>query len=202
MKTIKYFIAALLVCLRLPAFALDDPQNGFGVGSTNFNVNPSWAIIPARSANGGAPAVNFIAAGSDLAGAVVSFYKVTAQTVARYSTNVTVTLSVDRTNGFASGTVIIIQHLANDSYEKKILTTMTASTNLITTVAPAGTVSPGDIIYAVSTSSAPSIAWGATTNTISAAAPIVVGQRGKPLLVEINSTSAGQLRAVGGTYLP
>lgn len=50
MKTIKYFIAALLVCLRLPAFALDDPQNGFGVGSTNFNVNPSWAIIPARSA--------------------------------------------------------------------------------------------------------------------------------------------------------
>ena len=207
MKKLTIILATLALWAAAPLIeaqsALLPPSNGFSTSTTNANVSPSYAIIGTRSANGGSPAIYAINAGSDLASSTLSSYKVTGQTVGRYATNSTVTLSVAATNGFASGTVIVIQHLATDNYEKRILTTMGAATNLITTVAPLEAVVPGDVIYAVSTVGASSLKWGASTNNLNGGGgPIIVGQKGKPLLVEITGTSVNGLYNVSGVYLP
>lgn len=200
--TIKTVIALAMLALGVNAFALDDPVNGFGVGSTNGGGALTWAIVPARSANNGTPAVTYLQCTADNATNYVTFYKVTAQCVGRYATNVTVTLSVDRTNGFASGDVIIIRHAQTENYEKRILTTMAASTNLVTTVAPLESVIPGDIIYRCTATGQPQILVGAATLALGPGQFVYVGQKGKPLLVEANGAAAVTLRAVGGVYLP
>lgn len=196
-------LVALALFIALPASAaLDDPINGFAVGTTNPATTLSYAIVPARSANAGTPVVHYVNAGSATATAKLQFYKVTAQTVCS-ATNSTVTLNVNRTNSFNSGDVIIIQHLLNNTYEKRTLTTMSYSTNLVCTVAPVGTVVPGDIIYKASTSGAGSIQWGAVTNSVGPAAYIYVGQKNKPLLVEIDGASTTALvNVISGSYLP
>lgn len=202
MKTnIRYLLGAVLLALSLPALALDDPTTGFGVGTTNAGTTLSWAIVSARSANNGTPAVTFLNMGSGTAAATTTFWKCTSQTTARYATNSTVTLSVTQTNGFASGDNIIIRHMTDDSYEKRTLTTMTTATNLVTTVAPLTAVVPGDLIYKVV--SAGTIIGGAAATNSTTGTPIWVGQKGKPLMVDINAGgNTACMNAVGGTYLP
>lgn len=203
MKTIKLgFLALLLAAAFNTNAALPDPQSGFGLGTTNPATALSYVVVPARSANNGAPAVTFLNAGSAAATAKVQFYQNTTLVSAKYATNATVLLHVERTNGFASGDVIIIRHKADETYEKRILTTMTTATNLTTTVAPVGAVVPGDIIYRAQAAGAGSIQWGAITNSLSGSY-IYVGQKGQPLLAEINGTSTdGLINAIGGIYLP
>ena len=201
-KTLK-IMAALLVAFAfaLPALALDDPANGFGVGSTNSGGTASYVIVSARSANGGAPAVSLINATSDLTTSKVQFYKVTEETVAQYATNSTTTLSVNNTNGFASGNTIIIRHMGADSYEKRTLTTMTGATNLVVTAAPLGAVVPGDRIYKVVSAGVAAVPVGNATLSVTGQY-LFVGQRGKPLLADLTGTSSCQLNALGGVYLP
>lgn len=201
-KITATFIALFLTLLACSVMALDTPSTGFGVGTTNGAGTLSTVIVSARSANGGAPAVSFVSATSDLAGSKVQFYRVVGQTTAKYATNSTTTLSVSDTNGFSSGDVIIIQHVAYDTYEKRTLTTMSGATNLVVTAAPLTAVWPGDVIYEVSTAGAGSIAVGNATINLGGSGPIYVGQRGKPLLAEVNATSSGTLHVLGGTYLP
>ncbi len=213
MKTNKFrkfstgaLVGVALCCLALTASAqlsLIPPSNGFSVSTTNADVNPSYAVVSARSANNGTPAVYSVNVNSDLASAVLKSYKCTADTVARYATNATVTLSVTQTNGFSSGDIIVIRHLLTDNYERRILTTMTASTNLIVTVAPLEAVVPGDLIYNMKTANAAFIKIGATTNSFNGGGgPLLVGQKGFPLLLEVTSTTLGALNAACGIYLP
>lgn len=198
---------ALAVC----AFALTcsaqlsliPPSNGFSVSTTNADVNPSYAVVSARSANNGTPAVYSVNVNSDLASAQLKSYKCTAQTAARYATNSTVTLSVSQTNGFISGDIIVIRHLLTDNYEKRTLTTMGAATNLIVTVAPLEAVVPGDLIYNMKTANAALLKIGAVTNSINGGGgPLLVGQKGIPLLLEVTSTTLGALNNASGIYLP
>ena len=177
------------------------PQLGFSTGTTNRGTTLSYAIVSGNAENGGVPVVQYINAGSDLATAKLQFYRVDAQTTATF-TNSTVTLPVVATNNIADGGVIIIRHTTDDSYEKRILTTSTGATNLVVTVAPLGTVVPNDIIYHVTTTRAGLINWGATTNSLGpSSGAIYVGQKGMPLLLEINATTAGEVDVVSGIYL-
>lgn len=204
MNNIKHLMvgAALLCMCAVQAFAQSTPlltaQYGFSLGSTNPATALSYAIVSANSANNGAPVITFLSADSDLAASKIQFYKVDALTVANY-TNATVTLPVGSTNNIADGGKIIIRHVQNDTYEKRILTTSTGSTNLVVTVAPLGAVLPGDIIYHVVTTGAGQLRWGASTNTL-AGTRIHTGQAGYPLLLEIDGTSLAGLNLVSGYY--
>lgn len=174
-------------------------QQGFSNCSTNPQTTLSYAIVSANAANGGAPIVTFLNAGTDLVTGRVQFYRVDALTSVTY-TNSTVTLPVVQTNNLADGGVIVIRHVLDDSYEKRTLTTSTGSTNLVVTVAPLGTTIPGDLIYHVTTTGAGCIRWGATTNSLSLPRNIYSGQAGYPLLLEINGTSTAELNLVSGYY--
>lgn len=213
MKSIKYTIGLLALLATFTATATNLPQlppfeiPSWTVSSTNKHGTLSYAIVSSRSPNGGAPVVKYLNAGSDLATASVQFYLITAEATVTY-TNSTTTLFVNNTNGFSSGSdVIIIKHQNDDSYEKRILTSNTGATNLILTVAPMGVTVPGDKVYRCTTTTAEkqlagTIFWGATTNSLNAAgAPLYVGQPGLPLLLEINATTAGLVGIVSGDYV-
>lgn len=203
LKTIGAVALCVLALTSSAQLNLIPPSNGFSVATTNSNVNPSWAVVSARSANGGTPAVYSVNVDSDLASAVLKSYKCTAQTAARYITNGTVTLSVSQTNGFISGDIIVIRHILTDNYERRILTTMTTATNLVVTVAPLEAVVPGDLIYNMKTANAPSVKIGAVTNSFNGGGgPLIVGQKGIPLLLEVTSTTLGSLNGASGLYLP
>jgi hypothetical protein len=202
---LKMGITAALLCLaalNLPAQSLRaTAQLGFTTGTTNADTALSYAIVSANSANGLAPVVEYVNAGSDLVTSKLTFYRVDYITSANYS-NSTVTIPVSSTNGVGDNAgVIVIRHVTDDSYEKRILTTSTGSTNLVVTVAPIGTVVPGDLIYHCVTTAAGSVRWGASTNSVGpSSGSIYSGQAGLPLLIEINATTAGNVGIVSGRY--
>jgi len=201
----KFLIFGLMGLMGLMAQAAD---TGFAVGTTNGATTLSYAVVPigGSTADASCPRVQFINAGSDLATGKVQFYSVLDSITATY-TNSTTTLFVNTTNtvgeNWQAGTVLI-RHLAGGGYyEKRTLAANTGSTNIVVTVAPLGAVLPGDIVYYVSTTGAGTIFWGASTNSLggSSAAGLYVGQRQRPLLLEINATTAGAINVVSGDYI-
>jgi len=176
--------------------------------TTNAATVLSYAILTAKSVNGGVPVVTHAEATSDLISAKLQFYRVTGITRVGY-TNSTVTIPVDQTNGIAEGSaVVIIRHFADDSYEKRILTTSTGATNIVTTVAPLGTCVPGDLVYRAVTAGAGFLPFTGTNTGIASslswrydnAGGIFTGQAEVPLLVEIDGTSAATLQLLTAEY--
>lgn len=196
-------LGAILCALPVKAAPVDPPMNVFSASTTNGSTTLSTAIITARSGNGGAPRVCFVSAGSEKVASKLQAYRVTAQAIAS-ATNSTTTINVVSTNqgvNWQSGT-IIVRHIGDDTYEKRTLGANSATTNIAVTVATLTAVAPGDIIYYATTTGAPSILWGATTNTINAASGCLMGQPNKPLLVEIDATStAGTLYSISGDFV-
>lgn len=198
-KFIKTFLAATFVAfsitaLAYPPIALDAFSGpGIAVGTTL-----SYTVVSAYSKNAGTPVVNFISAQSEKAASVVQFYSPNTNTSANY-VSTTVSLPVAFTNGFASGDIIVIRHASTDTYERRILTTFTSATNLTVTVAPTVALAVGDSVYRMVTDG--TIAWGPSTNTISAAAGLYSGLPGKPVLVEIDFTAAGSINTVNANYV-
>lgn len=205
------FVSFAAIAATAP-FAPPAPWVGYSASSTNAaTASPLWAVISANSANNGAPVVTGVYGNSDKAGSVVTFYRVTAQAGVTY-TNSTVTLFVSQTNGFdVSSGVVVIRHKADDTYERRVLTAsgQSASTNLAVTAAPYTATVPGDILYFVSSVGAgkmlmsTNVASGiANSNFIAqAGSALYVGQAGLPLLVELDSTSVGELKLVTAKYV-
>ncbi len=208
MKTQLIFgaVLAIALCSLTPAHAAPPTYKTYSAGSTNAGTL-AYAVIGANSDNAGAPVVTAIDATSDKAGSLVQFYKVLAEEIASF-TNSTVTLPVVNTNAFANSGTVLIRHLYTDTYEKRALTTSTGSTNLVLTVAPLEAVAPGDIIYKVV--SAGSGALSLKTNSFTVAnsgmscqmtgSAIYSGQKGKPLLLEVDATTTGTINGVTARF--
>jgi hypothetical protein len=206
-RTLAVLMPGILMLATYASFGqinATQPYRVFAAGATNAGTL-ACVIIGAHAVNGGTPVITSLFAGTDKSTAKVQFYKVLRQTSARYANNSGAVISVDSTNGFVSGDVIIIRHLNNDGYEKRTLTTMTSATNLTTTAAPYTTV-PGDIIYGVTTTGAGSIP--VSTNNVASPAYIVsvsgtaiyAGQKACPLLVEIDATTTGTINYATAVY--
>lgn len=167
-------------------------------GGTLVSTNTSYAVVSANGAAGTTPVLTYLNATSEKATSKVQFYQITNAPLAVTVTNSTVNLYVARTNGYVSGDIIIIQHKANDNYERRVLTTSLASTNLVVTVAPTQVTVPGDIIYRAAT--AGSIPVGATTKELSGPG-LYSGQAGKPLLFEVDGTNAPSINAAAARFI-
>ena len=154
--------------------------SGSGVYSTGAASN---YIVSARGS--GAPVITYLNCTGGNADNVATFYSVSGLTVAT-STNTTVVIPVNGTNNFASGTVIVIRHLANDTYERRVLTTMTTATEMTTTVAPTTAVAAGDIIYAMT--SAGTLPIG-TSKEVIASGGCWFGTANMPILIQTSGTT-------------
>lgn len=165
---------------------------GGSVGTTN-----SYFVIGAKSVYGGAPLVTYVDATSDLTTSVIQCYRV-GYVMRATVTNSTTTVYVDAVpSGATNAGIIVIRHLADDSYERLAVTSTSSSTNLTTTVAPATTTVPGDFVYYMHTNG--KIPVGNTNKAVSGVG-IFAGQKDLPLLIEVNGTSACTLNAVRAHY--
>jgi len=188
----------LVVLALLPAMvqAVDEIPF-FAGGGTDVGTTLCYAVVSANGKNQGVPVVTYVNATSDKAGSIIQFYNITTSTAANVVSTSTA-LPVTSTNGFASGDIIVIRHLLDDTYERRILTTFTTATNLVTTVAPTVALVVGDIVYRAAT--AGFIPVGSATLQI-VGDGIYAGQPGKPLLLEVDCTSAGQINAVAAKFV-
>lgn len=195
--------AALLTAVTInPAQAALDELSAFSFGGTDVSTTLCYSVVSTYSKNGGQPLVTYLNVTSDKAASVVQLYSAGSPVNTTF-TNSTVTLFVNSTNGFNQGSgIIVIRHWYTDTYERRVLTTSTGPTNLVVTVAPTVAVIPGDQIWPETT--AGFIPCGVTTATaLSLNGPgIIAGQRGKPLLLEVDCTTNGQINVVSGTYVP
>jgi hypothetical protein len=185
--------------------ALPPPSLYFGAGTTNPATTLSWAIVGNRSPNAGVPVVTTLSVGQDASSAYVRFYKCDAGPLTCIlATNTSARIYVSSTNNSAANWqagAVIIRHIADDTYEKRLCTANDGSTNLILTVATMGAMSVGDLVYHCISNSQPTMSFEIKTNTYGMGGPLFVGQAGYPLLVEIFGTAAS-LNAVGGFYAP
>lgn len=199
---------ALLLCASAIGATFTNPPTPavdvFGVGTTNPATTLSWAIVGNRSRNGGAPVVTSLSVGQDSSAAYTRFYKVDAGPLTCIlATNSSARIYVSDTNNSAANWqagAVIIRHIADDSYEKRLCTANDGSTNLILTVATLGAMAKGDLVYHCISNSQPTMVFAVATNTYTGN-PLFVGQAGLPLLVEIFGTAAS-VNSVGGYYAP
>ena len=182
--------AAFQMCKRC-AFA---PLLGIGLLAFSQSV-PTYTTLPAAGTT--LARVNFptspmqqirivsAVATSDLVGSVLSFYTGgTPQTISQTNVAATAVITVANTNGLAASQVLFIEG-------KNGITNLTISSIAYTNVTLAYNVGfiglPGDQVYVMS--AATTLPVGATTANYQGEA-LFVGNRGRPVSITCNATSA------------
>ena len=133
---------------------------------------------------------------SDLAGANLTFRTgVTPLTVTKTNAAGT-TIDVAYTNGFTVGDFVMVETAAGVLTNGQIAS-FTGATNIVFGQNVCATV-PGDQVYKLSS---PVTLWiGVFTNRTFSGEAIYVGNRGRPVLVKVNGTSACSLDAITARY--
>ena len=135
-------------------------------------------------------------ASSDLAGANLLFSSGTVPNTITKSNALGTTIDVAYTNGFAVGDLVILEK-ADGTVTNAQITAFTGATNIVFGFNIPQTL-PGDQIYKMST---PVKLWvGVFTNRVYSGEAIFVGNRGRPVQVLVNGTSACSLDAITARY--
>jgi hypothetical protein len=135
-------------------------------------------------------------ASSDLASANMLFSSGTVPNTITKSNVLGTKIDVAYTNGFAVGDLVILEK-ATGTVTNAQITAFTGATNITFGFNIPATV-PGDQIYKMST---PVKLWvGVVTNRVFSGEAIFVGNRGRPVQVLVNGTSACSLDAITARY--
>lgn len=186
-------VALLGVCLA--AWATD--TKFFAAGSRLYGATNAYVIVPASGDR--VALVRTLEAVSDLTASRIAVFTngpVVVLPLAVSSSNIQV--EATGTNGLAAGDNILIQtgNSASDSdlYDRVRVVTVT-TTNILYTPTISRTLPAGSFLYRVGTN----IFYTGITN--GATSPrnsfIAVGQRGQPMLIDMNIGAAGSLNAAG-----
>lgn len=132
---------------------------------------------------------------SDLATSVLTFKSGTTPMTCAYTNPVDVNFGVAATNGFFVGDFVIVETAAGAITNAQI-TGFTKATNMIFKDKIMATV-PGDMVYRLG--AATTLPVGAATKVYSGEA-IFVGNRGRPIMVKVDGTSACSLDAISARY--
>jgi hypothetical protein len=189
--------------LSVQAALTENPSgyNAFAGTGTAQGTTNSFYVAGNYTLSQGTPIVRYLNASSDLAGSKIQFYALTNQvTISNPTNSGTTNLVCSSTNGFAAGNIVVIKHLASDTYERLPLLLVQNTNQLVVKFPPTTQCAAGDLLwYAAPTGSIP---VGAASNSVPTGAGqfMYAGQYGKPLLIEINGTSTATLNAVSGDY--
>ena len=135
-------------------------------------------------------------ASSDLAGANLLFSSGTVLNTITKSNALGATIDVAYTNGFAVGDLVILEK-ANGTVTNAQIASFTGATNITFSFNIPQTL-VGDQIYKMSP---PEKLWvGVITNRVFSGEAIFVGNRGRPVQVLVNGTSACSLDAITARY--
>ena len=217
-------ILALVICLCGPATAQislnawtgSSTYTGNNGGSGTWGTT-NYAVGSINATTGNQAICTYLNAKSDLAGSVVTIWgdanaggtNATAIGLfANSTTQVTMRIVWDSTgtnwvggylvtNGLTLGDPVIIRHLANDNYEVRVVTAITA-TNITVNTAPTTAVANGDLMYPMVPVG--TITLGANTLALGPGNLIATGSPNCPFMLSVNYTSAGNIQAMSGMY--
>lgn len=169
-------------------------------GGTGTDIGTTNCYYVASALGNGVPRVQYFNITSDKSGSVITIFTPSAEKTASLATNASqaVVYLDNSATTFAAGDCVVFRRIVDDSYQR--LTVSSATTTNVTMVQNLGaTVAIGDIFYRMT--SRGTIAVGAATKELNAASGALInGLSGKPLLVDIDGTSACQVNVISGVY--
>jgi len=191
-KTFNQILAILaLACLLLPAQA----QRWVSGTSTDIGATNTYYIAPAGRA--GQPVVLYFSATSDKAASTIKGYTAAAgiPVTATAASDQTVVTHASGASAFAANNIVIVRSVANNTYQRCVVasdtaTSVTFNENLNFALAA------GDQLY-IATVNAQIPVAAATVSVIS---ETFVGSEGRPLLIDLDGTSASQINTITVEY--
>ena len=192
MKNILSLVIALTACLSTASLHAQTTFAGQGVSQSATN---EYYIVPAGD---GYARIQYVNVNSDKAGATLRFLNPSGNAIVLTNaqssgSNITFTANTTLTNA----DFIVIRHATGNQWKYNV--GAATATNVFLSMPLSNAIVAGDVLteYRV----AGMVVWGALTNSLDAGgAGIFNGERAKPVVVEIDSTSAGALNVVSGQY--
>jgi hypothetical protein len=138
---------------------------------------------------------------------VVQFYSCSNYTAATAATSNVRTNTVNSTNGFSIGKVVVVKHLSTDTYERLVLAAPQLTNQIVFASDPVRALAAGDLIYEQTAGGTIGVVTNAGANSFMinlSGNGIYSGQKGYPLLldtVNVVGTNA-TIRAVNATFTP
>jgi hypothetical protein len=195
MKSFKslMFAALTFVALAAPSFAASPAQTFAATGTAIAGTN-SHVIISGRGA--GIAEIDHLSVTSDKATSYALFYTAGSGLTATLGTNASQAVHYfPGTGNFAANDKVVLWHAASDTFERLVVSAVAATTVTFTANPTAASVA-GDVLYKMTAGAM--IPVGAATLTV--AAPCYRGQKGLPIYLEVDGTSACKINAVSGRY--
>lgn len=186
MKKLCFLFGLIAVCASV--YAGSPSYSAYSASGSGTLTNS--AIIGANALLGNSiPIVTTLDASGAVGGWSAQLYKCTNLTVF-LNTNVSAnTYPVSNTNGLA-GSVIVVRHVSNDTYERALVSSIGDSTNVVLTAAVSQAIMPNDILYQMTPAGSIASVTNSGAGTFGVRLigdAIVAGQPGKPLLVDVIS---------------
>lgn len=203
MKTFSKILAAVLgLAFSFNATAAGDPWPVYATGGTDVSTTLCYAVISSYSVNGGSPVVTYLSATSDKAGSVVQFYRSSVPlniTTASSTTNLAI--ATNSMSGFTSNAIVVIQHNNSvgtpETFERRVVYHAN-STNVAVSATFDASTAAGDKVW-LQTAGGSIPVGNASITPIGDG--IYSGVPGRPLLLEVDGTSACQINAVNAVYV-
>ena len=201
--TAMLVLALMFIVLIGQAQAAPPPAlTGFGAGGSGPGANSiSNFVVSANAANGGVAVITYLNVTGGNSDNVTKFYQPSGYATIATNANSTVTIPVGigNTNGFAAGDIVVIRHVATDTYERRVLDTFANNYSLTLTVAPSTALVAGDVIYKMTLSG--QIITG-TAKEINNPGGLYWGARPGPVLLDVSGTSVALtgIQCVSGYY--
>lgn len=179
--------------LLLPAQA----QRWVSGTSTDIGATNTWFVAPADRA--GQPVVKYFSATSDKSGSTIKGYTAAAgiPVTATAASGQAVVTHASSASAFAANDIVIVRSVANNTYQRCVVasdtaTSVTFNENLTFALAA------GDQLYIATVNAQIPVAAA----TVSVLSETFVGAEGRPLLIDLDGTSASQINAITVEYKP
>lgn len=193
MKTTFNALFALIVMLALSLTA--QAQKWVSGTSTDIGVTNTYYI--ARADLAGQPVVSYFSATSDKATSAIRGYSTAAPipVTATAASGQAVVTHASGASAFAGNDIVIVRSVANNTYQRCVVasdtaTSVTFNENLNFALAA------GDQLYIATVSASIPVAAA----TVSVLDDTFVGTEGRPLLIDLDGTSASQINTVTVEY--
>lgn len=194
LKSLFFASAALLAFAGSFAPSLQAGDTFAGQGNAGTTLS-SYAI-PADG--NGTPRVQYINGTSDKSTSKFTFYTPGFSSLVTLATNASQAIVYAAGSLFSASDIVLLRHVSSASYERLVVSS-TTSTNITFSSNLASAVVAGDILYKMTSKG--TIPVGATTKEINAGSGGVFnGLYSKPILVDLDGTSAVTINVASGIY--
>jgi hypothetical protein len=201
----KGLFGLVLASVAIIALAISPPVSAqetyfSGVG-TAVSTNESFVVLKASGDQGGqgVPRVEYLNATADTATGELVFWEAGDPVELTASSSGTTNILRCVGTTFVTNSLIILRHLATDTYERLLVMTNSA-TSVTLTNATAAAVAKGDLVYLLTPG--PRLPVGNATKEYAPANPLYSGNEARPTLIRLLGlgTNTVRINLVSGRF--